>query len=166
VLFVLVLLAQLCFTQTYRYSPTATANCTNWFIGVGFPQMVQMQGSRDGPTRAEVSAPRGGWSFDRVEIALGTPCRHSDVARPVDGVGRINRGRQRPGRPLRRGVRKPTTAQPKLAFDVGKTTTVNLIEEKLADEAPAAVDLRSHEIRTSKIATQAREARQPGGNGQ
>jgi alpha-mannosidase len=68
---------------------------------------------------------------------------------------------------------KQTHVEPKLAFDVGKVATVNLIEDKLADEKGLAVDLRPHEIRTLKITTKGgdgdgggKDARQPAADGQ
>jgi alpha-mannosidase len=64
---------------------------------------------------------------------------------------------------------KPTHVEPKLAFDVGKVSTVNLIEDKLADEKGLAVDMRPYEIRTLKMAVKPRadanHARQPAADG-
>jgi alpha-mannosidase len=66
---------------------------------------------------------------------------------------------------------RKTHVEPKLAFDVGRVATVNLIEDRIADEKGLAVDLRPHEIRTLKISAAApnnagAEARQPAANGQ
>jgi hypothetical protein len=50
---------------------------------------------------------------------------------------------------------KSTKVTAKLAtFDTGKVTTVNFIEDKLADESGLSVQLRPHEIRTLKFCGQ------------
>jgi alpha-mannosidase len=48
---------------------------------------------------------------------------------------------------------KPSHATLKHAFEPGKISTVNFIEDHLSDESAASVDLRACEIRTLKIGT-------------
>src|SRR5688500_1714305 len=65
---------------------------------------------------------------------------------------------------------KPTKVTARLAaFETGEVTTVNFIEDKLADEKGLAVELRPHEIRTLRFCARPRtggEARQPAAAGE